>query len=145
MPNIATVLKEEITRLSRRELRVETDGLKKSAGQYRSDIAALKKRVHVLEQQLKAITKFLSKTAPAVSVEVKRARYSPRNLAAQRQRLDLSAADAGVLINVSAQTVYNWESGKTRPSPEQIAAISAMRRLGKRDARAIIDRALASK
>jgi DNA-binding transcriptional regulator YiaG len=145
LTNIATVLKEEITRLSRRELRVETDGLKKSAGQYRSDIAALKKRVHVLEQQLKAITKFLSKTAPAVSVEVKRSRYSPRNLAAQRQRLDLSAADAGVLINVSAQTVYNWESGKTRPSPEQIAAISAMRRLGKRDARAIIDRALASK
>lgn len=140
MPNIAAVLKEEIARLSRRELRNETDGLKKSSGQYRIDIASLKKRVHAIEQQLKTITRFLSKavSAPAVPDEGKRVRYSPRNLIAQRQRLELSAAEVGVLLRVSAQTIYNWEAAKTRPNPEQIAVISAMRQLGKRDARAIV-------
>jgi len=44
-----------------------------------------------------------------------------------------------LLLNVSPQTIYNWETGKTRPKPEQIAVIAAMRRLSKTAAREIAD------
>ena len=61
MANIASVLKEEITRLARKELRSETESLKKASAQYRSEIAALKRRTASLEQQLSRLEKTSSK------------------------------------------------------------------------------------
>src|SRR4051812_6605633 len=55
MSNVASVLKEEISRISRREIRRETSSLKKSSTTYRSDIAALKRRVLELERQLRRV------------------------------------------------------------------------------------------
>lgn len=141
MSNIATVLKEEISRLSRRELRSETDGLKKASSQYRSDIAALKRRVAAIEKYLKQLDKHVARSIPK-PVEpsaTKGLRYSAKRFLAQRHRLKLSQPEAGFLLNVSSQTIYNWEAGKTRPRPEQIAAIAAMRKLSRTAARAIVD------
>ena len=45
MANIATVLKQEITRLVRKELKTETEALKKASSRYRSEIAELKRRI----------------------------------------------------------------------------------------------------
>jgi hypothetical protein len=39
VPNIASVLKEEIARVARKEVRSETENLKKASAQYRSEIA----------------------------------------------------------------------------------------------------------
>lgn len=41
MPNIAAVLKNEISRVARKEVRFETLKLKKAAATYRSETAAL--------------------------------------------------------------------------------------------------------
>jgi DNA-binding transcriptional regulator YiaG len=38
----------------------------------------------------------------------------------------------GLLLGVSAQTIYNWEAEKSRPRQAQVAAIAAVRKLGKR-------------
>jgi len=38
----------------------------------------------------------------------------------------------GKLLGVSAQSVYHWETGKTKPRVSQLAAIAAVRKLGKR-------------
>lgn len=143
MPNIASALRAEISRLSRREVRSETDGLKKSSNQYRSDIAALKRRVTEIEKVLKQMEKQVAKNAPKPiePTASKGLRYSAKRFLAQRHRLELSQPEAGILLNVSPQTIYNWETGKTRPRPEQIAVIAAMRKLSKTAARAIVDRA----
>ena len=53
--NVASVLKEEISRISRKEIRRETSSLKKSSTTYRSEIAALKRRVQELERQLRRV------------------------------------------------------------------------------------------
>jgi len=42
MPNIAALLKSEISRLSRREIRKEVQPLRKAAAAHRREIAALK-------------------------------------------------------------------------------------------------------
>lgn len=141
MSNIATILKEEISRLSRRELRSETDGLKKASTQFRSDIAALKRRITSIEKYLKHLDKQVSRSAPKPIEPTAKTglRYSAKGFLAQRHRLELSQPEAGILLNVSPQTIYNWEAGKTRPRPEQITVIAALRKLSKTAARAIVD------
>lgn len=134
MPNFASVLKDEILRLARKEVRKELEGLKKASGQYRSDIAALKRQVAALERQQARIAKKLpGKVAVEADGESStKFRFSAKRFAAQRQKLGLSAGDMGTLIGVSAQTIYHWESGKTRPRQSQLAAIAAVRKMGKR-------------
>lgn len=141
MPNIATVLKEEIARLARKEVRNELEGLKKAAAQYRSDIAGLKRRVAEIEKQLGRIERKGSRQAPppGEAAEATRHRFSSARFASQRKKLGLSAADMGTLLGVSAQSVYHWESGKTRPRQLQLAAIAALRKVGKREAMALLE------
>lgn len=141
MPNIASVLKEEIVRLARKEVRAETESLKKASAHFRSDIAGLKKRVSALEKQLahgekKAGGKASSSAATA---SVTRMRFSAKGLVTQRQKLGLAAADMGALLGVSAQTIYNWEAGKTKPRAQQLAAIATLRGMGKRKAKAQLE------
>ena len=137
MPNIGTVLKSEISRVSRKEVRGETQALKKSVSQYRSQIADLKRRMQALEQQVKRLGKATAKAAPEAAADAEggtRVRYSAKSLAAQRRRLGLSAASLARLLGVSALSVYKWESGKTRPRAKQIEAIAGLRGMGKREA-----------
>lgn len=134
MPNIASVLKEEILRLARKEVRSETESLKKASAHYRSEIAALKRRITSLESQLGRLSKKATKEVAEEgrSTGASGTRFSAKGFASRRQRLGLSAAEMGALLGVSAQTVYNWESGKTRPRPQQLEAWITIRTMGKR-------------
>jgi DNA-binding transcriptional regulator YiaG len=67
-----------------------------------------------------------------------RIRFSAKSLASQRRRLGLSAHDCGLLLGTSGQSVYNWEVGTARPRPKHMPAIAALRKLGKKDARAVL-------
>lgn len=138
MPNLASVLKGEILRLARKEVRGELEAIRKAAAHHRSEIAGLKRRVAALEkQQARPGRKARGGEAPAAEGGgTVRLRFSAKRLAAQRQKLGLSAADMGTLLGVSAQTVYHWEAGKTRPRTAQLAAIADLRKVGKREARA---------
>lgn len=133
MPNIATILKSEILRLAKKEVRNELASVKKASAQYRTDIAALKRQVAELEKQTGRLAK--KSTPKEVAPEpdgTKTFRFSAARFAVQRKKQGLSAPEMGVLLGVSAQTVYNWEAGKSRPRPQQLAAIALVRAMGKR-------------
>ncbi len=141
LPNIASVLKEEIARLIRRQLRGETENLKKASSRYRSEIAGLKRRIDILEKEISRLAKMVPiSAAPAVDGESEtRLRFKPQGVRAQRTRLGLSVAEMGALVGVSPQTIYNWEAGTSRPRAEQLASIAVVRKMGKRDAKARLD------
>src|ERR1035438_5154510 len=136
MPNIATILKSELSRVARKEVRGEVLALKKAVGAYRAEIAALKRRTQALEQHLRRLSKITAKVAPATESEVSSdtRRFSAKGLASQRRRLGISARDCGLLIGASSQSIYNWEEGKTRPLAKHLPAVAALRTLGKREA-----------
>ena len=136
MPNLASVLKGEIVRLARKEVRREVEGLTNASTRYRAEIAALKRRVADLEKKHVRLEKSGSgKVTPKTEgEETTRHRFSAKRFAAQRQKLGVSAQDMGLLLGVSAQAVYTWEAGRSRPRPQQLAAIAALRKLGKRQA-----------
>lgn len=141
MPNIASVLKGEISRIARKEVRLETESLKRQSTQYRGQIAALKRQIANLERALRRQSKGAqARVVAAPEAESARSglRFRSKGFAAHRRRLGLSAAQAGALLGVSGQTIYHWEAGKARPRAGQLPRIDALRKLTKKAAAAAV-------
>lgn len=136
MTNIGAILKSEISRIARREVREEIASSKKASAAYRREIATLKQRVATLERAVKRSAKASRSIAAESEDGEVHLRFRPAGMAAHRKRLGLSAAEFGRLIGASVPSVYSWESGKVRPRPAQLQAIASVRKLGKREAAA---------
>ena len=140
MPNIAAILKEEIARVARREVRGETEKLKKASGQHRAHIAELKRQVVGLQKQVTQLSKVNGRARHVeahAEIDVSKVRWSPAKLQRHRERLQLSADKFGRLFGVTGQTVYNWESG-TRPGKEHLVMIAKLRKLTPKQAAAVV-------
>ncbi len=137
MANIAGVLREEILRLARKELRKQTNAFKRASAQYRRDIAELKRRISDLQRRLAPIEKRTSRTesAPATESGADGVRFTAKGLRSQRKRLALSAADYGKLVGVTGQSIYSWERETSRPRKQQVIRIASLRHLGKKEVR----------
>jgi DNA-binding transcriptional regulator YiaG len=138
MPNIAAILKQEISRLARREVKAQVVKTQKAAVQYRRDIAKLKQQLDQQEKTLRLLRREVEQQRGSEPIDAEESfegiRFSARSVKAQRQRIGFSAADYGRLVGVSGLTIYNWEHGKSRPRKAQMAALVAVRGIGKREA-----------
>ena len=156
MATLANALKEEISRLARKEIRQQIAETVKSAARSERDIAELKRQIQALQQKPSATRtqdapkQPAGKKAPSKKTEAKRqggkaadeqsakqsarSRFSAEGLKAHRERLGLSADNYGRLIGVSGLSIYNWEGGKAKPRESSIAALASIRGIGKREA-----------
>ena len=142
MPNIGAVLREEITRLSKRVSRAQIEAIKKASTQHRRQIAALRREVTQLARQVSILARRPSPSAAASSQDgsrAKRLRFVAKGLRSQRERLGLSAAQFSKLVGVSEQSIYNWERGVTRPRSEQLGVLATLRTVRKREAKARLE------
>ncbi|MDA7418550.1 helix-turn-helix transcriptional regulator [Xenophilus arseniciresistens] len=143
MSNLASLLKAEISRVARKEVRAEIETLRKASAQQRSHIAALRRQIQDLERAVRRASRSLeagaAKEAPSADEGPAR-RFSAGRLASHRGKLGLSAAAYGQLVGVSGQTIYNWEQGQARPRPEQLKKLVAVRALTKASAAAQLQR-----
>jgi len=136
MANIASLLKTEIVRLARKEVRKEVQALRKASTTHRREIAALKRANAALERR----AKLLARRAPAAAGKAEQEepqsknRFSAKGLRSMRTRLDLSADQLAKLLGVSMQSVYNWERKVAVPRASQIASIAGLRSVGKKEA-----------
>ena len=147
MGRVETALKEEISRLSKKRARellapqvAELRRLKKRVGDLQAEVNRLKRE--------RAKDKARSKVAAAVkSVSGKdrsKARLSPGLIKKLRKRLKISQPELAVLVGVSPAAVGFWETGKSSPRPDKKARLVALRSLGRRDARRLLDEKKAS-
>jgi DNA-binding transcriptional regulator YiaG len=139
MSTLQSVLTKEIRRLARKEIRAELDTTRRTVAQHRREIAELKRRNTDLE---KTVNYLESREARRLKEEPLQAdvvpdgtRFSSRSLRAQRRRSGLSRDVYASLVGVSSSTIYNWESGATKPSEKHLATLVSLRGLGKREAR----------
>jgi DNA-binding transcriptional regulator YiaG len=142
MANVHAVLKDEIRRVAKKEIKAETGSTRQAVSQYRRDIARLKRQVQALDRAVRFLKDQESKrVGKAESTEglAENTRFSPRSVRAQRQRIGFSAADYAKLVGVSPLTIYNWEHGKSRPKKAQMAKLVALRGIGKREALAKLE------
>lgn len=141
MPNVSSVLKDEITRVARRAVKAELDALRSASASYRREIAALKRTVATL-QRGQASAEKNRKRANLVAVDGEeieasgsRVRLTAKGLKTLRAKLGLSASEFGRLAGASGQSIYNWENGKNAPRAPQMNKIAALRAIGKREAK----------
>ncbi len=134
MPNIAAVLKQEIARVARRETRSQIDRLRKITAQQRRGIAGLKRHIAALERQVSMLAGSVGKPASAeTNGSAPKVRFSPKGIRAFRNRLGLSADEFARLMEVSSQSIYNWERKLARPREAQLKALLDLRATPKKD------------
>lgn len=141
MSTIASVLKEEIARLARKEVTAGTVVLRTASAQHRRDTAQLRRQVDAPSKQVTYFERLDKKRAktpvPVANIEVRR--FSRRGSRTHRRKVDLSAADYAELVGVTAQTTYSWEQGNSKPRDEQLASLLAVRDLGKHETHKRLD------
>jgi DNA-binding transcriptional regulator YiaG len=142
MPNVMTVLKQEIARISKKEARSLVNPVRKSAVSSRTAVADLKRRAGAMEKELKRLRAAVERMAaaqPAAAIPESgaKARITAKGMRSLRKRLGLSAGDFGKLLGITAQAVYSQEkgSGALRVRAATRQAILAIRGIGARDAK----------
>ena len=140
MPNVMKVLKDEISRISRKEAKAAVAPVRKPSVRHRKDIADLKRRMASLEKVSKELQSRLAKAeaaqpAPAGQPDT-RGWISGKGIKRLRKRLGLSQAEFAKLVGVSDQAVYIWESkpGTLKLRESTKGKVFAVRSLGAREA-----------
>ena len=142
MPDVARVLREEVQRLAKRQVKAGLAPIKR-------DTVRLKKNVADLRRELTALTRtgreLLARVTAVVAtrqteVATERAatlRPTSKSLARLRRRLGLTQVEFGSLLGVSGQAVLNWErkGSRVRMRSANLAALAGIQRIGKREAR----------
>jgi DNA-binding transcriptional regulator YiaG len=142
MGTLETTIKSEIIRLARRELRKVSlplahnlRSLKRTISQIRKTILALQRLTGVQQKELKR-KKVLLKATPE---EVKKSRFSPRLIRSLRKQLGISQKELATLVGVTVGAVHIWESGKFMPKAAKKGMMVALRNLGRRDVRKMLE------
>lgn len=143
MPNIAQLLKDEISRVARKEVRTaciplqkQLRDLRRSNRQQREAIEKLNKRIAQL-QMLSASPTEKILDAPSIS-DAKQIRLSADSIKKHRRRLGLSQGQLGQLLNVSTNTIVRWEQGKSKPRETYRAGIAQLRTMGVREVKKLL-------
>ena len=137
MPDVASVLKEEIARIARREIKASVDPLKKQVGNLRQGMRALKQQNDRMEKMISGLVKEASKRKvipePSDDGETRKTRLTPASIKKHRQRLKLSQVQMGQLLRVSGQSVIRWEQGTSQPRGANRDALVELRGMGIRE------------
>lgn len=143
MPNIAQLLKDEISRLARKEVRTictplqqQIRDLRKANRQQREAIDALQRRISQLQASANSSTDKILKT-PAITND-RQIRLSGSSIKKHRIRLRLSQGQLGQLLNVSTNTIVRWEQDKSRPREAYRASIAQLRTMGVREVKKLL-------
>jgi DNA-binding transcriptional regulator YiaG len=146
MAQFASMFKQEVARVARKETRKLTQAGVALVRELRVQQRKHRAEIDSLQRELRAVIKFvrgMGPTTPGAAAKAdatakSRERITAKGLIAMRKRTQLSAADFGRLAGVTAQTVYNWEQGKSEPRESQKAALLKLRGMGRRAALAAL-------
>jgi DNA-binding transcriptional regulator YiaG len=145
MANVAKVLKDEISRISRKEVKATAGGIGKSQKAIRKVVADLRKKVASLEKEIKRLSagKPKEKAVPVKEqpAEMEKARLTGKGVRSLRTRLGLSQTQFARLAGVAEQSVYLWEKkeGPLKLRDKTKADLLSIKGLGAREAKAKLD------
>jgi DNA-binding transcriptional regulator YiaG len=142
LAKIEMAIRDAIARGARKQMRSAIAPL-------RRDVRRLRRVVRDLRTQLEALREVATRWSesnpgrewqPGVSEEEARAaRLSPGLIRKLRIRLALSQAGVARLVRVSPAAVVQWEQGRATPAGKNRAALVGLRRLGRRQAKRLLD------
>ena len=142
MPNVARVLKDEISRISRKEAKAAVAPIRKPSARHRKEIADLKMRIALMETANTQLGNRLAKVEAAQPAAPStepagREWISGKGIERLRKRLGLSQDEFAKLVGVTANAVCMWESKprmlRLRASTK--TSVFAVRGIGGREAK----------
>ena len=142
MPNIARVLKEEIQRLARKEVRAELSRVRRDTVRLKKGVTALRREIAALSRTNSELMKKVSpvvavKEAEEVAQKVATLRPTSSSLKRLRARLGLTQVQFGKLLGVTGQAVVQWagREGRIRMRKQTLSRLATVQHIGKREAR----------
>jgi DNA-binding transcriptional regulator YiaG len=147
MPDVARVLREEVQRLAKRQVKAGLAPLKRDNIRLKKHVADLRRELTALtrtsRELLARVTAVVATKEAAVATErAATLRPTSKSLARLRHRLELTQVEFGKLLGVSGQAVLNWESkgGRVRMRSANLEALAGIQGIGKREARRRLER-----
>jgi DNA-binding transcriptional regulator YiaG len=140
MPNIANVLKDEIQRIARKEIKTSASELHKYNVSLKKTLAELRKQLATMKLEIRQLKKIQGKQPKAekeVTTEAaEKLRFSAKGIRSLRSKLKLSQADFAKLVGVSSLTIYQWERQEGKLTLRQATRnkLAAIRGLGIKEA-----------
>ena len=141
MPKIEQVLKSEIIRLAKKQIRAVCGPLARDVRDLKRRVSQLGKTVAVLDKlraELEAKRAAEGTKLEAPEEKVKAARLSPLLIKKLRTRLGISQGQLACLVGVSGPAVAFWEQGKSRPQGQNRSALVALRGIGRREVKRML-------
>ncbi len=142
MGKVESIIKSEIGRLAKREVRKVSVPLGRDVRSLKSVVSQLRKTVLGLQRITASQQKELQKGRAALEApleEVKESRFSPRLIRSLRRHLGITQKELAVLTGVTVGAVHLWESGQFKPSMKKKAVMVALRKLGRREVKKLLE------
>lgn len=138
MPDVKQLLKDEFSRLARKEFKKSTEPLMKQVSALKIALAEQKKKIALLEKEIQAknihpLTQIVQEPFPALKPKgASNVRVGSVQIRKLRKKLNISQAQMAALLDVNVNSVAFWEQGKVVPRPDAKARIAALRSMPKR-------------
>ena len=130
MGKMESAIRDEVSRLARREVRKAVGPLLKERARLKGQIVDLKTAVQTLRKQVAPLMRdqrARRSSLRATESEMKAARFSPGLILKLRKRLGLSQEELGILVDVTLGAVAAWRSARAAlpAAPVVFSAIRA--------------------
>ncbi len=142
MGKLEGIIKSEIVRLAKREVRKISGPLGKDVWLLKSMVLQLRRTVSTLERitaSHEAESKKGKVPLEASPEEVKISRFSPRLIRSLRKHLGVTQNELAILTGVTVGAIHQWESGIFVPRAEKKGVLVALRKLGRREVKKLIE------
>jgi DNA-binding transcriptional regulator YiaG len=142
MGKMESIIRSEVQRLAKREIHKTSAPMTRDIRQLKNEVSQLRKIVLLLERSTAHQRKLLGKrekTLEAPPEEVKASRFSPRLIRSLRRHFGISQRELAILADVSVSAAHQWETGKFRPKDAKKSVLVALRKLGRRDVKRLLE------
>ena len=137
MANFARLLKEEIIRLSKKEVRTAMLPALTAIQTLRKANAEQKKKLAELERTFQKYLSVFPEIQPSSNQKTlsfdKKTRLGAGGIIRIRKRLALDRQTMARLLGVNPNSIFLWEHGKNKPRPPMRMKILSMRNLTRKD------------
>jgi len=141
MGKLEGIIKSEIVRLAKREIRAIFAPLGRDVRSLKSTVSKLRRTVVLLERFVAQQESKLKKERTLVEAtpeEVKISRFSPRLIRSLRKHLGITQRELAILTGVTIGAIHQWESGIFMPRAQKKGLLVALRKLTRREVRGLL-------
>ena len=141
MLNIQKAMHEMMIRVAKRETNAKVKPLEKKIKELNLAGRQMKKLIDKQQKEIAALSKNITKEdkiQPLPPDALEKSRLSPKLISVLRKKLKLSRKAFGKLLGVASNTIFMWESGRSKPRQAYRTKIISLRSLGKRKIREML-------